>query len=205
MASTEGGAAAPCYLMDKNKLLIRAELARRRDDAAQLAAHHHERLQIGAAVDDRGFVRVARRDWQGGLQRRADRASTRERTAHVPDSRHHSQLERVRDVCLADEDTAAPHLREQLECRLCVAVLEILASQQSPVSPQQYLALSLRDPRDRLLGRIRGVRAPRSRSTLAATSSRHIGMSTRAARNPPCQFRTRPPSAHRRTGRNPQP
>jgi hypothetical protein len=189
MASTERGAAAPGDLMDEDKLLIGAELARSRHDATQLAAHDHQRLEIRAAVNERRVARLACRDRHSRGQRGADRAATRECAPKVSDSGHHAQLERVRDVRVARKRVATPRLGEQLERRLGVTVLEILPTQHPPVRAQQHLALGLGDPGDCVLLRTRPLRARSAGSSLAATSSRHIRMSTPAAHKPPCEFR----------------
>ena len=192
MASTERGAAAPGDLMDENKLLIGAQLVRSRHDATQLAAHHHQRLEIRAAVNERRVARLSGPDRQSAGQRGADRAATRERAPKVSDSGHHAQLECVRDVRVAGEPAATPRLGEQLEGRLRVAVLEILAAQHPPVRAQQHLALGLRHTSDCFFLQTRRVGARSADSSLAATSSRHIRMSTPAAHKPPREFRGEP-------------
>lgn len=195
MAATERRAATPRDLMYQDKLLICAELARSGDDATQLAAHQHERLDIRTAVNEHHVARLARRDRQRGRQGRADRTPTRERATQVSDPRHHSQLQCVGDMRVARERVSAPDLSEQLERRLRMTVLEILTPQHPPVGPQEYLALGLCDARDRVLLADREVCARIAGASLAATSSRHTWMSTRAAHIPPREFRGDQPSA----------
>jgi hypothetical protein len=204
MTSTEGGAATPGDLMGDDQPLILSELAGSINDATQLAAHHHERLEIRATVDERRIARLAHRDRQSRRQRRADRAAPGERAAHVPDPRHHAQLERVRDVRVAGKSTAPTHLSEQLKSRLGMTVLEVLAAQHSPVGTEQDLALGVRDARDGILLQACPRSARKAARGLAATSSRHTGMSTRAAHDPPFEFRGAPVRRRCGAGRRPR-
>ncbi len=86
---------------------------------------------------------ILERDRQ--LERGLRRASARERAATIANAREETLLESVRHVSGARESASATSVREQLECRLPVTVLEVLEAQSMAMHAQQQIALITRD------------------------------------------------------------
>lgn len=75
------------------------------------------------------------------LHGRGDRAAPRDRAPAILNPGQKTLLERVRDVRASRECAATPRQNHQLEARLRVGVLEILASKAVTMDAEQHLAL----------------------------------------------------------------
>jgi len=94
-------------------------------------------------------------------------------------------LDYVCQVVATDESSTSARVRDKLERRLAVSILEILGAQPEAVRAQQQIASGASDKRHLL----RWVRAPaRARaSCLLLVSGRHMWMSTPTIPRPPSQ------------------
>jgi membrane protein len=110
------------------------------------------------------------------------------------DAREEFLLERVGDMSSVGECFSASGSDQQLERRLAVAVLQVLAPQTPAMGSEQQLATRASHERDRLAGIEQTKRAStersraRNRSFPALLSGRHASMSVQVARRPPSQF-----------------
>jgi membrane protein len=193
-------------LRDQHEALVGREPRRQARNLAQLQAVHDERGDLGAGVGELQppLPRPTERQRRG--ERRLLRAAAAQRAATVEHAREEALLEHVGEVPAGGVPLPAARGREQLEHRLAVTVLEVLAVQSAAVGAQQGLAPGASDERHQL-GRVpdtalapepgqvpdaplrqqlgRGA-APGGRRVRG--SNRHIGMSQPAARRPPSRF-----------------
>jgi membrane protein len=164
-------------------------------------AHQGNSFHVGARIDGLPAT-ILERDRRG--DRRLDRAASAQRATSVMYAREKTQLERVGDVSTARERAIAIRALDQLEGRLAIAVLQILADEPVTMGAQQQLAsrssnqgnrfdrvpsgtLSEAANRGEPAGPANEGRA-RTRSFGTLSSGRHVSMSMRVAPTPPSQF-----------------
>jgi membrane protein len=112
----------------------------------------------------------------------------------IVDTREELLLERMGDVASVEESCLAPGASQQLERRLAVAILEVLAPKPVAMGAKQQVATRAGDKRNRFAGveRTPGRTAERLRACncpfRVLLSGRHASMSVQVARRPPSQF-----------------
>ncbi len=191
-----------CNLCRQHEALIGGQRAARSADRPQFLSQQHELLELGPGVGD---IDVADPlpERMGPLERRLDRAATRQRPAAVGYPRQESLLERVREVAPARIGAAPAGAQHQLQRRLAVAVLEILAAQPEGVYAQERLAPRICHEANLLDGlrfgeaaaRGLGHRRRRTQGCVAGRSGRHTPMSITPSQRPPS-----PPAAASASG-----
>jgi len=185
------GATAIQQLMGQDQPLVGAQRSDVQLYTTQIVAQHDLALDLRAAVDDRYLILIAERD--RSLQRRLHGTASCDRTPAVMYARFETKLERVCDVQSARICASLLRVREQLERRHAVAILQVLAAQPVAMGPQQHLALGARHDRD-FLDQIAGANARQGAPSgapflrLGLGSGRHMGMSRPVASRPPLQF-----------------
>ncbi len=184
------------HLALQDQLLVRCQLESERFDATQLLAEDDERLELGAEINELELVLVEAVERDGCLDRSLHRAAARKRAPAIVDPRDEALLKGVRDVSSAGEAPTTTGVRDQLECRLAIAVLEVLLAQSVAMESQQDLALGVRHP-GHGLGLVDGAQRTGAGGWQSAwgtcrrlRSGRHMGMSRASARRPPSQFAT---------------
>jgi membrane protein len=108
-------------------------------------------------------------------------------------AREEPLLERIAYMSATGKPIATPSPSQQLECRLAVAVLEILTPEPMTVDGEQPLTARAGHEANRLVGIQRTVsltNCPRrpGKSFGAVLSGRHVSMSVQVARRPPSQL-----------------
>ena len=180
-------------LRSEDHSLVSRELPRGAANLPYFLARDHDALHVRTPVDHHGAL-VVFGERQRGLERRLHRTASAQRAAAVVDPRLKAELERVADMTLIRERAARAHVRDELEHRLAVAVLQILPAKSMAVEMQQQRALGRRDDRDR----VRGVCSARQKWRAAAPvgfrscpSATHTPMSLAATIRPPLNFSPR--------------
>jgi membrane protein len=167
---------------------------RESSDAAQIVAQEGESHDVSTRVCHIHPTARAAGEGKRASQRRLDRAAPVQRTTTIMDAREEFLLERVGDVGSTGELFSASDSAQQLERRLAVAILQVLAPQPPAVGGKQKLATRAGHERDRLAGieqakcRSTERSRARNRSFRALLSGRHASMSVQVARRPPSQF-----------------
>jgi hypothetical protein len=108
-------------------------------DAAQIVACLHQSLDIDPRVGYLHPIAGATPQRQGAGERRLDRTAPTESTAAIMDSGEKSLLQRIAYVRAIGEFTSTPGARQQLQRRLAVAILEVLATQPVTMRSEQQL------------------------------------------------------------------
>ena len=157
-------------------------------------ARQHQPLDVGACIGDLHAAAHTGGDRQRARKRRLDRTAPAQGATAIVDAGEESLLERVADVSATGKSAFAPGAGQQLERRLAVAVLKILAPEPVTVSGEQQIAPRARHEPNRLVrieqteSRPTDCHGAPKRSFGALLSGRHVSMSVQVARRPPSQF-----------------